>query len=124
MAKVLIVDDDPAILRVLSHIIEEEGLDAFAVPDGVEALGVLGERSIDLAIVDLIMPDMNGNALMRWMRKAYPKAKLVPMSTAEELLANPSEFLAEVSLRKPFTVEDVKTVLRQVLKGGLLEERQ
>ena len=116
MANVLIVDDDANILQALGRIIEEEGHDVFAVPSGVEALEVLGKRSIDLAIVDLNMPDMNGIALMRWMRKAYPGVKLVPMSAVRDLLTAPSEFMAEASLTKPFTIEDVQAVLPKALK--------
>ena len=80
MANVLIVDDDPNIRQALGCVIEREGHDVVSVPGGVEALEVLGERSFDLAIVDLNMPDMNGIALMRWMRKAYsrPVPKLSP----------------------------------------------
>ena len=113
MANVLIVDDDHSILQILSRIIEREGYTVFKSASGVQALEVLGERSIDLAIVDLNMPDMNGIALMRWMRKAYSGVKLVPMSAVGDLLTAPSEFIAEASLTKPFTVEDVQAVLGQ-----------
>ena len=108
MANVLIVDDDPSILRALVCIIEGEGHDVFAVPGGVEALEVLGERGIDLAVVDLNMPDMNGIALMRWMRKAYPGIKLAPMSAVSDLLSAPSEL----------TMEDVQAVLADTLEKG------
>ena len=118
MANVLIVDDDPSILRALVCIIEGEGHDVFAVPGGVEALEVLGERGIDLAVVDLNMPDMNGIALMRWMRKAYPGIKLAPMSAVSDLLSAPSELMTEASLTKPFTMEDVQAVLADTLEKG------
>ena len=118
MANVLIVDDDPSILQALGRIIEGEGHDVFAVPGGVEALEVLGERGIDLAVVDLNMPDMNGIALMRWMRKAYPGIKLAPMSAVSDLLSAPSELMTEASLTKPFTMEDVQAVLADTLEKG------
>ncbi len=120
MANVLIVDDDPGVLRALGRIIKREGYTVFESSGGVEALEVLGERNIDLAIVDLNMPDMNGIALMRWMRKAYSGVKLVPMSAVGDLLTAPSEFIAEASLTKPFTVEDVQAVLGQAFDLRLL----
>ena len=116
MANVLIVDDDPNIRQALGCVIEREGHDVVWVPGGVEALEVLGERSIDLAIIDLNMPEMNGIALMRWMRKAYSGIKLVPMSAVGDLLTAPSEFMAGASLTKPFTLEDVQAVLAKALE--------
>ena len=120
MANILIVDDDHSILQILSRIIEREGYTVFKSASGVQALEVLGERSIDLAIVDLNMPDMNGIELMRRVREAYPETTLVPMSAVRELLTVPSEFTAAASLTKPFTVEEVQAVLPQAFDLRLL----
>ena len=123
MANVLIVDDDPNILQVLGVFIEREGYTVFKSVGGVEALEVLGERGIDLAIIDLNMPEMNGIALMRWMRKANSGMKLVPMTAVGDLLTAPSEFVAEASLTKPFTLEDVQVVLAKALEKEETGER-
>ena len=112
MANILIVDDDPGILEALGRIIKLEEHTAFEAAGGDDALDVLRAHHIDLAFVDLRMPEMNGIELMRRVREAYPETTLVPMSAVRELLIAPSEFTDAATLTKPFTVEEVQAVLR------------
>jgi len=120
MANVLIIDDDPGVLKALGRLVELHDHTAFEVASGVEALEVLRAHPIDMAFVDLKMPEMNGIELMTLVRQEHPDTKLVPMSAVKELLTIPSEFTAETTLTKPFTVEEVWAVLSNAFDLRLL----
>src|SRR5690242_2760946 len=71
MSKILIVDDDPHI-RELAHIfLAREGFDILEAGDGVEALAKLEEVKVDLVIMDIMMPNMDGWELCRQIRQYY-----------------------------------------------------
>ena len=116
MANILIVDDDPGILRVFGLIIEQEEHTAFKAAGGVKALEVLGAHHIDLAFIDLVMSVMDGIELMKRVRTLYPNVKLVLMSAFADLQCVPSEYATVASLEKPFMVEDVQAVLAQAFE--------
>jgi two-component system, response regulator, stage 0 sporulation protein F len=116
MANVPIVDDDLGILRVFGLIIEQEEHTAFKAAGGVKALEVLEAHHIDLAFIDLVMPEMDGIELMKRVRELYPHVKLAPMSAFADLQGVPSEYAAVASLEKPFAVEDVQAVLAKALE--------
>src|SRR5258708_4306388 len=71
MGAILIVDDDPH-LRELSRIfLQREGFDVAEASDGVEALSVLERRKVDLVILDIMMPNMDGWELCHQLRSYY-----------------------------------------------------
>jgi len=71
MSKVLVVDDDPNI-RELTHLfLRNEGLDVYEASDGVEALSKLEGLKVDLVILDIMMPNMDGWELCRQLRELY-----------------------------------------------------
>lgn len=71
MTTILIVDDDINILKLVSIHLSESGYKIFQAKDGIEALGVLNRESCDLAVVDVMMPYMDGYALTKEIRKKY-----------------------------------------------------
>lgn len=71
MTTILIVDDDINILKLVSIHLSESGYKIFQAKDGIEALDVLNKESCDLAVVDVMMPYMDGYALTKEIRKKY-----------------------------------------------------
>ena len=59
-AKILVVDDDPAVLRFLTLALESEGYDATSAENGLQALAFAQEQHPDLAILDVMLPGMDG----------------------------------------------------------------
>lgn len=116
MGTVLIVDDDASILSVLHRIIEGEGHIALEAASGVEALQVLEGHDIDVAFIDMVMPEMNGIELMKQVRSGFPNTKVVPMSAYTELRSLPSDCTDGAFLSKPFTIIELRTVLDQALE--------
>jgi DNA-binding response OmpR family regulator len=68
MSTILIVDDSPVIQRLLSLTLQRAGYHMLAVSNGYEALELLSATPIDLAIVDLAMPEMDGLTLLQAIR--------------------------------------------------------
>jgi CheY-like chemotaxis protein len=116
VATVLIVDDEAPIRRALLRIIEALGHSVLEACDGVDALKMLGNHGVDLAIVDLMMPRMGGLELMSSMRVEYPGTKVIVISAFEEIID-----LAErerdvvMTLKKPFEPSEVAKALRKAL---------
>lgn len=66
--KILVVDNNPVILRLMSHMLEEMGCEVYTAVDGLDALEVLSRLLPDVIFVDLVMPKINGEKLCRIVR--------------------------------------------------------
>ncbi|ASA24565.1 response regulator transcription factor [Paenibacillus donghaensis] len=72
MAKILVVDDDPHIRELVEVFLRAEGFEeVYGASDGVEALLFLENKSVDMVILDVMMPNMDGWELCRRLRKTY-----------------------------------------------------
>lgn len=68
MARILIVDDDPNNQRILNYTLAKKGYETIVAANGEIALNLLGTTDVDLAILDIAMPVMDGLALLRNLR--------------------------------------------------------
>jgi len=71
MASILIVDDDPHIRKLLNVLLRSEGFTVFEATNGIEAISVFEDKKIDMLIIDLMMPKMDGFELCREIRNNY-----------------------------------------------------
>jgi len=121
--KVLVADDDPAILRLVKAIVEKEGYTVITARDGKEAYKVLqsGEAFI-AAIFDVVMPYIQGTELVRYMQSEKRLMKIpVIMMTAEQNSRLSSDSFAAGAvafLPKPFTNAQLQTMLRMFIRQG------
>src|SRR4029078_10709326 len=84
--RMLVADDDPAILRLVSTILEKENFTVVTARDGREAYKILqGDPNLTAAILDVVMPHVSGFELVRFM-KTEDRLKRIPvmMMTAEQ----------------------------------------
>ena len=115
---VLIVDDSAAIRKILQRVLRQTDIpigEVIEAGDGVEALKVLNDRSVNLILSDINMPNMDGLQLLTQL-KASEKWKSVPivMVTTEGGQAKVIEAVqlgAAGYVRKPFTAEQIKEKL-------------
>ncbi len=75
--KILIVDDEPVVIKSCERILSPEGYAVDTASNGREAIGKLGKNSFDLVITDIRMPDMDGIELLRWIRNSKPETGVV-----------------------------------------------
>jgi len=120
MPTVLIVDDDPKLLKMLQRTLVYENLNVLTATNGLEALPLVEASHPDLLIVDWMMPKMDGLALVRRLRDEENKT-MVLMLTARDAIENRVEGLesgADDYLVKPFApaelVARVHAMLRRV----------
>jgi CheY-like chemotaxis protein len=89
MKRILIVDDDPVSRHFLAKILEDEGYSLASASDGAEGLAQLRKKDVDLALLDVWMPRMNGLEVLGHMRNEAIRTKAVIMTsdgTPETLL--------------------------------------
>ena len=122
--RILVADDDPAILRLLTAIIEKEGYEVVTARDGREAYKLLQtDHDFLAAIFDVMMPHIQGPELVRHMRTEKRMMKIpVMMMTAEQnpkLSSDSFSAGAVVFLPKPFTTAQLQIMLRMLIsKAG------
>lgn len=122
--RILVADDDPAILRLVTAIVEKEGYTVVPARDGREAYKLLQTDSDFVAgIFDVVMPHIQGPELVRYMKTEKRLMKIpVMMMTAEQnpkLSSDSFSAGAVVFLPKPFTTAQLQIMLRMLIaKGG------
>jgi CheY-like chemotaxis protein len=118
--RILVADDDPAILRLVTAILEKEGFAVVGARDGREAYKALQEDTgFTAAVFDVVMPQIAGPELVRYMRTEKRFMRIpVMMMTAEQDPKLPSDSFAAgavVFLPKPFTTTQLQTMLRMLV---------
>ena len=118
--RVLVADDDPAILRLVSTILEKEGFSVVAARDGREAFKTLqSDADFTAAVFDVVMPHISGPELVRYMKTEKRLMKIpVMMMTAEQdpkLSSDSFAAGAVVFLPKPFTTAQLQIMLRMLI---------
>lgn len=117
--RVLVVEDDPDSLAALSAILDAFGYDVLAFSSATEALKQIPGEHIDIALLDIMMPEMNGYELLEAMKK-MPEFESLPviMVTAKD---QDSEILegyqhgADYYITKPFTTKQIEYGLKLFL---------
>ncbi len=83
MSKILIVDDDPHIRELVRVFLRNHGFDLVEASDGVEALSKLNSVKVDMAIIDIMMPNMDGWELCQELRRTFDIPILMLTARAE-----------------------------------------
>ena len=122
LKKVLVVDNDPIMLKFLSRILEKSGLQVVTAHDGVSAIDTLETYTPDLFFIDLVMPNINGRALCRIVR-SKKKFKTVPIvivsAIAAEEAINTAELGANICIAK-VAFADMEVIINQFLDNPQL----
>ena len=118
--RMLVADDDPAILRLIATILEKEDFTVVTARDGREAYKILQtDANFTAAILDVVMPYISGPELVRYM-VSEERLKQIPvmMMTAEQdpkLSADSFSAGACVFLPKPFTTAQLQIMLQMLI---------
>lgn len=111
MSKILIVDDDPHIREVVMFFLQQAGFVVYAAVDGEDALAKLAALKVDLVILDVMMPNLDGWELCRELRASYEIPLLMLTAKGETTQkVKGFELGADDYLVKPF--EPVELVMR------------
>ena len=118
MSKVLVIDDDPALCQLLTMLLTEEGFHVRAARNGREGLGILQQEGGWLVLLDLMMPYMDGNAVLQVLRedRVLLDGNIVVLMSAGNMAQDPQPLQEPVQaiLPKPFDLESVLTLVNQL----------
>lgn len=117
--RILVIEDDEAIQRSLIRILEMQGLKVIVAKDGSQLSEVLDYEPIDLIILDIGLPWLNGYELARLM-KAHPDLSTIPLIFVSGMcnkddIKKGFEIGASDYIKKPFEVEEIQRAVRTLL---------
>jgi len=117
MARVLVVDDEPLIAMALEAALEDAGYRVMTAANGRQGLERLAEAAAHVVLLDMMMPVMNGPAMLEAMA-ADPSLHGIPVivlsSLPERSIRTQADRVVEV-LRKPYTADEVLEAISRVL---------
>ena len=117
MNKILLVDDDLELTQLLTEILTLEGFQVTVAEDGEEGLQRLGEQPFDLVLLDVMMPRLNGFAMLTRLRKTHdtPVLMLTARGDSQDRV-NGLEAGADDYLAKPFDLDELLARVRALLR--------
>lgn len=127
MERVLVVDDDKQMCEFISDLIESKlELSVCTALSAKDAIEVMTQRPIDILVTDILMPKMDGTELVTQSKKLLPNIKVLLMSgggttipgdAGYDYLKTAQRLTGEkYTIRKPFSVDEFITALKQLLE--------
>jgi DNA-binding NtrC family response regulator len=127
-SKVLVVDDDPAIVSVLSELLTKEGAQVTGCGTGGGAVAAGGEERFDVVLADIRLPDMDGLRLLQAFQQASPDSAVILMTAfgTVETAIQAIKAGAYDYVPKPFKLDEVRIAVERALerKRLLAENRR
>ena len=130
MVRVVVIDDETDVRVVVKKVLERAGYEVDAVGSGKEGLELIGTSGADLVITDIIMPGMDGVAVVNKVREDHPDMPIIVISGGGNItpmayeptaiktsayLASASDAGANITLTKPFGREELLAAVRNLL---------
>ncbi len=117
-ARVLVVEDDPDLSKMMIRLLMADGHRVVAVADGEAALKACAEEMPKVIVADLMLPKMDGEEFLLQLRRQHAVARSIPVilvtaSTIREEVAARAEVAA--SLAKPFDTDELRLLVRDLL---------
>ncbi len=113
--KVLVVDDDPAQLRLLWEILSRSGYEPHPAADGIAALEKLRHNRYDLVVTDFNMPGLNGAQLAESVAELSPETPVILLTGSIDVEPLPSQ--VSFVVRKPYLPDHLLDLLRSAMVG-------
>jgi DNA-binding NtrC family response regulator len=116
-AKILVVDEEPSVLAVVSRALREEGHEVIAVSNGQTAYDVALDQAVDVVVTNNRMPGLNGAELLSALRKRFPGMPILHLD--DHSLPTQARFQVPAgvpTLLKPFDLVALQAAVRRLLK--------
>lgn len=129
MPRILVIDDETLVREALERVLKSPSVSVIGAPDAATGLKLMRELPVDLVIVDVILPGMDGAAAIKEMRRDYPLARIIAISgggnfglnayrpesiTTNAYLAACSAAGADRILPKPFETAELRTLIEEL----------
>jgi two-component system KDP operon response regulator KdpE len=115
--RILVLDDDPAILKLVKINLVKRGYGVEAVRTGAEAIAAMQKELPDIALIDLFLPEIDGIEVCEWIRQRS-SLPIIVLSAAsqEEMKVRALDIGADDYITKPFGTEEMMARIRAVLR--------
>jgi CheY-like chemotaxis protein len=117
MARILVVEDEPAVSIAIKMVLEHAGHRVQAVSNGRDALALLEPGKFDLITTDFAMPGMKGDALAAAIKERLPNQPVLMISSngfIEKASGNPLTGV-DMVINKPFSLEELREAVTKIL---------
>jgi len=116
--RVLVIEDEPTLARLLSYNLTQEGYDTTVIDHGAEGLQTALQRSFDLIILDIMLPGMNGFEILSRLRQSGNRTPVIVLTArnAEEEVVQGLRRGADDYITKPFGVAELLARVSAVLR--------
>jgi DNA-binding response OmpR family regulator len=112
--KILVVDDEPLILKTIERALGKKGYEVRVTPDARSFLDALREDSADLLIMDLNLGELDSRSLLGSIREISPGSRILTISgVLQDDMRGGLHFL-----EKPFRIEELRDKVREILNEG------
>ena len=124
--KVLFVDDEMDFLETLMKRMKKRGVDVEGVGSGEEALKMLEDKQVDVVVLDVKMPGMDGIETLREIKKRYPLIEVIMLTghANVEVAIQGMELGAFDYLMKPMAIDELSFKLKDAYKKKSLHEQK
>ena len=120
MARIIVIDDQESIRRLVRRALELDGHQVLDASDGEMGMQLLEREPADVVITDIFMPGQDGILTLRQIRKRFPAVKVIVMSGGDSTglldMRQDAELLGAVkTLQKPFSPREILDTVQAVL---------
>ena len=120
MARILIIDDDVPVRRIICRMLEREGYDVIEASDGDLGVKMYSDQPTDLVITDIVMPNKEGLETIKELKKKYPDVKIIALSGGGQIpgrhyLQLAKKLGALCTFEKPFNWQQLIKSVNEIL---------
>jgi len=118
MFNILIAEDDPNTRKLLSAVLKSNGYNVLTSVDGEDALSVLEHNHVDLMVIDVMMPKMNGYELTQTLRDSGSQIPMLMLSAKQAVADIKQGFIVGIDdyLTKPFDIDELLLRIKALLR--------
>jgi two-component system response regulator MtrA len=118
-APILVVEDDPALRRIIREVLEDEGFTVESTPNGSEAVRLARQRQPAQVVLDMILPGSSGSVVAAALRQEQRTAPPIVLISADTGAARKTRLVGAFAfLAKPLELDELVAVVRQGLSEG------
>jgi len=114
--RILVVDDEPGILKILRIKLKTQGYDVVITTSGTEAINLVKTEPLDIMLLDIVMSDVNGLQVLETVR-AFSDIPVIAFTANPQMAETAMQMGAVGSIAKPFDAEQLVKKIKSILDG-------